>query len=222
MGHRGEGGIVVAVWRRNDIIFIEQTLGELVSFREALWELWGRIDPDDLDEPEATATTDPFALWERSLADAEADDCGRDPIVDRLFPNPYSNDPHAAAEWHRYAERDQRRLRCRELQIALDSVNFTISEIVAEREAAGKPQDLRVDLIGILQVQADAVEQWLRATNICRLAMTEVLQITDAASAEALDDIDTDDPRFYDAVRYWALSELQYQILIAVDGDFGY
>ncbi|MGL4831052.1 MAG: DUF2017 family protein [Propionibacteriaceae bacterium] len=212
----------MAVWRRNDIIFIEQTLGELVSFREALWELWGRIDPDELAEPEQAPDADPFALWELSLADADVDDCGRDPIVDRLFPNPYPSDPASAAEWRRYSERDQRRLRCRELQLALDSVNSTISEIVAEREAAGCGQDLRVDLIGILQVQADMVEQWLRATNICRLAMTEELQITDAASAEALDNIDTDDPRFYDAVRYWALSELQYQILIAVDGDFGY
>lgn len=205
----------MAIWRTEGFILVEQTLGELVSFREALWQLIERIDPD----AEQDEAVDPFAAWERSMA---ACDAPADPVVDRLFPNPYGDDPVAGAEWRRYSLDDARRQRCAELAMALDAVNNTIADVIADREAAGFPGDLRVDLIGLLHIEEGSVEQWLRATNLCRLAMSHELGITTADEAEELDDVDPEDPRFYDAVRYWALGDLQLQILFILDGDIGF
>lgn len=127
------------------------------------------------DEP-----ADPFAAWAEDLqADPSEPEVSDDPVLRRLFPNPYPHDAAAASDFRRFTERDLKTKKIAEAQVVLDRLAGT-------RPGAS---DLRIP--------AEEVDPWLRTLTSVRLAVATRLGITDANAAEELAQLPDDDPRAF-------------------------
>jgi hypothetical protein len=96
-----------------------------------------------------------------------------DPILARLLPDGYRDDPDAAGEFRRYTESSLR-----------DS----------KREAAQTLLDTLPSQGGPVRLSADEAQAWLRALNDVRLAIGTRLDVTEDFE-EQLAAIDPEDPR---------------------------
>lgn len=127
------------------------------------------------DEP-----SDPFHAWARDLAaDPTEPEVSEDPVLQRLFPNPYPHDAEAASDFRRFTERDLRTKKIAEAQVVL-------GRLVGTREG-------EVDL----RIPSEEVDAWLRTLTSVRLAVATRLGITDADAAEQLAELPDDDPRAF-------------------------
>lgn len=130
-------------------------------------------------EPSAEPT-DPFAAWAQDLeSDPSEPEVPDDPVLQRLFPNPYPHDAAAASEFRRFTERDLRTKKVADAQVVLQRLAST-------REGTSE-----------LRIPADEVDPWLRTLTSVRLAVATRLQITDADAAEELAQLPESDPRTY-------------------------
>ena len=135
-------------------------------------------------EPQAYAaapdSADPFATWGRDLeVDPSEPEVPEDPVLQRLFPNPYPHDDAAASDFRRFTERDLRTTKIAEAQVVLRRLS----------ETGRGSHDVRIP--------ADEVDQWLRTLTSVRLAVATRLGITDAEAAEQLAELGDDDPRAF-------------------------
>jgi len=115
-----------------------------------------------------------------------------DPALARLFPDGYSDDAEASADFRRYTEPGLRAAKRQALQVALD----TIGEDGAR-----------------LTLTAEQAESWLRALNDTRLVLGERLGVTEDLD-ELIEALDDDDPRLgllwvYDRLTYLQESLVQ-------------
>ena len=111
-----------------------------------------------------------------------------DPALARLFPDGYSEDEHASADFRRFTEQDLR-------QAKLDALN-----------------DVRLmlmDFSGKSPVTPTQAKSWLKAINDLRLVLGTRLEITD----EGETDFDTDEPGIH---LYNYLTYLQGTLLDAL------
>lgn len=110
------------------------------------------------------------------------------PILERLLPAGYRDDPEAAEEFRRLTDGELRATKGRALQRMLDDV------ATAGGLASGKT--LKIDL------EADAAESWLHAINDVRLALGTHLDIREEVQSEqranALDEQERDSYAIYD------------------------
>ncbi len=106
--------------------------------------------------------TDPLAQWLNMSGSTQISD---DPALARLFPDGYSDDEHASADFRRFTEQD---LRAQKMQV-LATVNETLNE-----------------WSGKASLTKDQALDWLRALNDLRLVLGTRLEIQD------LDDRDHD------------------------------
>ena len=118
-----------------------------------------------------------------------------DPILARLLPDAYSDDPEAAGEFRRYTE------------VSLRSGKVAAAQtVLATLPARGG----RVRL-----TEADA-QAWLRALNDVRLSLGVILGVTDDFDEQA-EDLPQDDPRAaYVGVYHW-LAFLQESLVEALE-----
>lgn len=122
---------------------------------------------------------------------AEAPD---DPVLARLLPDGYANDPEAAAEFRRYTEESLRAAKVTSAQTVLASL-----------PAGG----------GEVQLSEEECQHWLRALNDVRLALSVRLGITD--EEDDLSELLTgDDPRAAFVLAYHWLGGLQESLLEAL------
>ena len=133
-------------------------LGVLSQLFEQMSEL--------LEDPEGESGADPLA---KLLNMSGSTQISEDPALARLFPDGYSDDEHASADFRRYTEQD---LRAQKVA-ALTTVGQTL------KEWKGKAS--------ITQQQA---HDWLKALNDLRLVLGTRLEITD----EVETDFDSDEP----------------------------
>jgi hypothetical protein len=119
-----------------------------------------------LDEPENESGADPLA---QLLNMGGSTQISEDPALARLFPDGYSDDEHASADFRRFTEQD---LRAQKLA-ALDTVQSTLS-----------------GWTGKSSISAEQAQDWLKALNDFRLVLGTRLEITD----EAETDFEADDP----------------------------
>ena len=117
-----------------------------------------------------------------------------DPALARLFPDGYTDDPEASADFRRYTETGLRTAKREALETALSTV--------------GDPGE-RVTLTA---EQADA---WLRALNDTRLVLGERLGITDDHD-EVIEALADDDPRLALFWVYGRLTDLQESLVQAL------
>ena len=124
-----------------------------------------------------------------------------DPVVGRLFPDVYPDDPASTAEFRRYTEGDLKTAK-------IDQAGA----ILAALPDAGEGGEVRLD--------AEAAEAWLRALNDARLAMGVRLEIKDGTDlGEELDDAVAEDPtssRVFQLSVYAYLGYLQESLLNAL------
>jgi hypothetical protein len=122
---------------------------------------------------------------------AEAPD---DPVLARLLPDAYSEDPQAAAEFRRYTEETLRSGKVASAQVVLASLPPGGGEVrLSEQEC----------------------QQWLRALNDVRLALSVRLGITDEDD-DLTENLALDDPRSAYVWVYQWLAYLQDSLLDAL------
>jgi len=121
---------------------------------------------DLLEHPESEAGVDPLA---KMLNMSGSTQISEDPALARLFPDGYSDDEHASADFRRFTEQD---LRAQKLA-ALTTVRDSLS-----------------DWTGKSIIDAQQAQDWLRAINDLRLVLGTRLEITD----EVETDFEADEP----------------------------
>jgi hypothetical protein len=128
-----------------------------------------------------------------------------DPVLARLFPNAYPDDPEAAGEFRRYTEGTLR-----------DSKARAAVEVIETLEEAGLPVELAEDgLVVDVELDAEATGTWLRSFTDIRLALATRLGIEDDDEDywAALPD---DDPRAHVFDIYQWVGYLQETLVAAV------
>jgi hypothetical protein len=118
-----------------------------------------------------------------------------DPVVERLFPDVYRDDPSAAAELRRYIEGDLKTGKIDQAGAVLAALPGTGgTEVALDQESA---------------------EAWLRALNDVRLALGVRLGVTDEFDADS-SGLDATDPRAaYIWIYHW-LAYLQESLVDAL------
>ncbi|MFG1887578.1 DUF2017 domain-containing protein [Micromonospora sp. NPDC049051] len=123
-----------------------------------------------------------------------------DPVVGRLFPEVYPEDPSDTAEFRRYTEGD----------LKTAKIDQAGAILAALPDSGG----------GEVRLDAEAAEAWLRALNDARLAMGVRLEIKDGTDlGEELDDAVAVDPassRVFQLSVYAYLGYLQESLLNAL------
>lgn len=138
----------------------------------------------------AAGTDDLAALVGISDSTEEPDD----PVLARLLPDGYRDDPDAAREFRRFTESSLRSAKIESAQMLLESL-----------PAGG----------GRIRLSADQAEAWLRSLNDVRLAMGVRLGVTEDFH-ELIADIGPDDARYGYAHIYDWLSILQASLVAAL------
>jgi hypothetical protein len=150
----------------------------LTSLINQLVEMVSDGDPDEFTP--AAEHADPFAAWAQDLAvDPSEPEVSDDPVLQRLFPNPYPHDAAAASDFRRFTERDLKTKKIAEAQVVLQRLG----------ETGQGSRDVRIP--------AEEVDQWLRTLTSVRLAVATRLGITDNESAEELSQLPETDPRAF-------------------------
>lgn len=132
--------------------------GVLLQLFEQMSELLTDLDSE--------SGTDPLA---QLLNMSGSTQISEDPALARLFPDGYSDDKHASADFRRFTEQDLRAQK----QAALATTRETLT-----------------DWAGKANVSNQQAQDWLRALNDLRLVLGTRLEITD----EGDQDFDSDDP----------------------------
>jgi hypothetical protein len=117
-----------------------------------------------------------------------------DPVLARLFPDGYKDDPEASAEFRRYT------------QESLRSAKIACAEAVLESLPPGG---------GDIRLSEPDCQLWLRALNDVRLALSVRLGITDE-DQDLAEDLALDDPRSVYMLAYQWLAYLQDSLIEAL------
>jgi hypothetical protein len=132
--------------------------------------------------PEEEQSPDPLVA---ALGIGTATTVPTDPALARLFPDGYSDDPDASADFRRYTEPSLRSAKRAAAQTALDTL--------------GEPGERQV-------LTLQQAEAWLRALNDVRLVLGERLGVDEDWDAVAAG-LDDDDPRL---AMFWVYDRLTY------------
>lgn len=154
-----------------------QVLITLADYEEAVLESLVEQLIDLLEGDEVrSAPDDPFARWEAEMAAPGGLDAS-DPVIARLFPPAYRDDPKAEQEFRRFTETAQRRTKIEQAKLVLDAL--------VETNGGREP----------VVVRATDLEAWLRTITAIRLAQAVRLGIETADDVQALEELDEDEPR---------------------------
>jgi len=153
---------------------------EASLLRNLVGQVMSLVEPegyDDREEPD-----DDLAALEAMVHEPGADKLPEDPVLARLLPDGYRDDPEAAGEFRRYTEQGLRSGKVAAAQTVLDTL-----------PAKG----------GQVRLGPEDAQAWLRAINDVRLAIGTLLGITEDYEAE-LEQASWADPRSaYLEVYHW-------------------
>ncbi|WP_165034807.1 DUF2017 domain-containing protein [Candidatus Protofrankia californiensis] len=166
---------------------IEIVLGPLQA--TLLVELISQIDA--LLEPPPVADPLEAIVGLRAVPPAPPDD----PAVARLLPEAYPDDPDAAADYRRRTSDDIR---------------------AGKRDAARRVLATVPATGGRALLDDDAVQDWLITLNDLRLVLGTRLNLTDDVSADALYEVESQDPRRPVVEVYLFLGDMQDQLVHAL------
>jgi hypothetical protein len=157
---------VVAQFRRARKGGVSVTFGQAETriLRHVLGEMLELFGPEDV------TSDDPLAA---ALGIGTSTTAPSDPALARLFPDGYTDDPEASADFRRYTETGLRDAKRAAARTALETL--------------GEPGARQV--LDVEQAQA-----WLRALNDVRLVLGQRLGVTEDFE-ELLASLDEDDPR---------------------------
>ena len=130
---------------------------EASLLRSLVGQIMSLVESSPADNP-AHEQDDDLAALEAMLHGPGADKIPEDPVLARLLPDAYRDDPEAAGEFRRYTEP------------ALRS---------AKHQAAQEMLDTLPDAGGRIQLTQDQALSWLKALNDVRLALGVRLGVTE-------------------------------------------
>jgi hypothetical protein len=122
------------------------------------------------------------------------DELPEDPVLARLLPDAYTDDPDASAEFRRYTEESLRSAKINSAQAVLASLPASGGEVLLT-----EPEG----------------QQWLRALNDVRLAIGTRLGISED-NEDLMEDFSLEEPRSAYILAYQWLSELQDSLIDAL------
>ncbi len=175
-GFRASSDGVMARFAKPEAVIIRDLVGQVVELVVA-----------DMPEPDA----DDLAAMVGMSDSAEVPE---DPVLARLLPDGYRDDPDAAREFRRFTESGLRSAKVESAQTLLRTL-----------PSAG----------GRVKLTAEQAEAWLRSLNDVRLALGVRLGVTDEYDGLS-EDVESDDPRYaYIQVYQW-LAFLQESLVNAL------
>lgn len=175
-GFRASSGGVTARFARPEAAIIRDLVGQVVELVVA-----------DMPTPDADELAAMVGLSDSS----EVPD---DPVLARLLPDGYRDDPEAAQEFRRFTESGLRSAKVESAQTLLQTL-----------PAGG----------GKVKLTAEQAEAWLRSLNDVRLALGVRLGVTDDFDGLS-EDVEADDPRFAYVQVYQWLAFLQESLVAAL------
>jgi Domain of unknown function (DUF2017) len=175
-GFRASSGGVTARFARPEAAIIRDLVGQVVELVVA------DMPPPDADE---------LAAMVGLSESAEVPD---DPVLARLLPDGYRDDPEAANEFRRFTESGLRTAKVESAQTLLSTL-----------PAGG----------GKVKLSPEQAEAWLRTLNDVRLALGVRLGVTDDFDGLS-EDVEADDPRFAYVQVYQWLAFLQESLVAAL------
>ena len=119
-----------------------------------------------------------------------------DPVLARLLPPAYRDDPDAADDFRRYTDLDLRGVKRRHAQLVLQTL-----------PAGG----------GRLELDRDQADAWLGCLNDLRLALGTSLEVTEDTDLDDNTEYDEEDPRAAALSVYSWLGYLQESLLSCLD-----
>lgn len=175
-GFRATSGGVTARFARPEATIIRDLVGQVVELVVA-----------DMPAPDADELAAMVGL-------SDSAEVPEDPVLARLLPDGYRDDPEAAHEFRRFTESGLRSAKLESAQTLLQTL-----------PASG----------GKVRLSAEQAEAWLRSLNDVRLALGVRLGVTDEFDGLS-EDLVEDDPRFaYIQVYQW-LAFLQGSLVAAL------
>ena len=151
--------------------------------------------PEQVPEAEPTDLFDDLEKMfnETTAAPPEAP---TDPVLARLLPNAYRDDPEAAGEFRKYTESSLR-----------EAKKYFAQTLLETLPAKGEG--------GRVKLTADQARDWMRALNDVRLMLGVRLEVTEDFE-EQLDSLDPQDPRLGAFEVYGWLGEMQDSLVRAI------
>jgi hypothetical protein len=138
--------------------------------------------------------TDDILAWDTELTQPDQPQTPDDPVLARLLPDGYRDDPDAAGEFRRYTESSLRSAKQQAAQEMLDTLP----------EAGGK-----------IQLTHDQAHAWLKALNDVRLALGVRLNVTEEFE-EQWGRLRADDPQWAAYEVYAWLGAVQESLVQAL------
>ncbi|WP_342371900.1 DUF2017 domain-containing protein [Propioniciclava soli] len=166
IGFRREGDALVAEFEEVEVALVSSLVAQVD-------ELLGGGQVGVAPGP----SEDPFDAWAGEFGDGVALD-DADPVIARLFPDPYPDDPVASAEHKRYTRDALRRGRVDDAQHVLADLDAT----------QGGEHPLVVDVAH--------AEAWIKTLNGVRLSLAVRLGIESDADHRGLERMSPRDPRY--------------------------
>jgi hypothetical protein len=160
--------------RSGPMILMKLTDYEATLLESLVEQFTGLLEADDL----PAESGDSFARWQAELSGEDPLDHS-DPVINRLFPDAYPQDPAASGEFRRLTQARQRSTRLDEAEVVLSALRDS---------EAGKHR---------VQVRVIELDSWLKTLTGVRLSLAVRLGISTPDDAEDLDALPEDDPRSY-------------------------
>jgi hypothetical protein len=188
------GGVITSDFNVDEVQLLQSLLRQLIDVINS-----DRAVGDDLGGPAETgAADDPFAAWAAELADEGPVEPPTDPVLRRLLPDAYPNDPKASAEFRRFTDRDLRTKKIKDAEVVLSHLAATDN---------GREH---------LRIPVEEADHWLRSLTSVRLAVAGRLGITDSTAADEIAELPEDDPRAFLASVYEWLGFAQETLVSAL------
>jgi hypothetical protein len=152
--------------------------------------------PTPPSEPASSGSTDLFDDLEKMFNEttAEPPEAPLDPVLARLLPDAYRDDPDAAGEFRKYTESSLR-----------EAKKYFAQTLLETLPAKG----------GRVKLNADQARDWLRALNDVRLMFGVRLEVTESFE-EQLATLDPKDPRVAAFEVYGWLGAVQESLVRAI------
>jgi Domain of unknown function (DUF2017) len=136
-----------------------------------------------------------------------------DPVLRRLLPDAYRDDEEGASDFRRFTERGLREVKSHNAHVMIESL---IAGGMAEPVAADAESDAPAQPIVEVDLDADAVQAWLRALTDIRLALATRLGI-EQDDEQRWATLPDDDPEAYVHDIYDWLGYVQETLVHAID-----
>jgi Domain of unknown function (DUF2017) len=171
---------------------------EASLLRSLVGQVMSLVEPDDpADDPaegSADDRDDDLAALEAMMHGPGAEKISEDPVLARLLPDAYRDDPEAAGEFRKYTEPALR---------------------TAKQQAAQEMLDTLPDVGGRIQLTQDQALSWLKALNDVRLALGVRLGVTEEFE-EQWGRLKPDDPQWTAFEVYAWLGAVQESLVQAL------